>query len=286
MVPAAAFPHWHPHLDVWVLVVGLAVGYGLVLRRLGPRLAPPGRPAASRTQVALFVLALLVLWAAADWPVHDVAEGYLYSVHMVQHLLLSLVFPPLLLLATPAWVARWVLSPRLVGGLVRRLARPVPAFLLFNGFVILTHFPEVVEASVRSEPAHLGLHVALVTTALLMWMPVLSPLPEIPRLSPPLQMLYLFFQSILPTVPAAWLTWADEPLYRVYAEMPKLFGLSAADDQRAAGMIMKIAGGAILWGFITAVFFRWALREEKADRALLWSDVEAELQRLGPGPAE
>lgn len=277
----AAFPDWHFHPDVWAIVLLLAGGYAFALRRHRRSGEAPARP----LQIVAFAAGVGAVLVASEWPVHDLAEHYLYSAHMVQHLLLSLVFPPLLLVATPPWLARWLLwSWRPAWAVVRRLARPLPAFILFNGFVIATHWPPAVELAVQSEPAHLAIHVGLVTTAVLMWMPVLSPLPELPRLSAPAQMLYLFAQSILPTVPASWLTWADQPVYAIYETLPKLWGVSAVDDQRVAGLVMKVVGGFVLWGFIAVVFFRWALREERTDRQLLWSDVETELNQLGPGP--
>jgi putative membrane protein len=286
-VVAAAFPHWHPHPDVWLLVIALGVGYWWALRHWAPE--PPadradGAEVTSRRHLVLFATGLITIWVAADWPMHDLSEGYLYSAHMVQHLLLDLAVPPLLILGTPPWLLRRLLAPRPVMAVARRLTRPLPALLLFNAVIVLTHIPSVVDVSLRSEIAHFGLHAALVSTALLMWWPVLSPLPELPRLSPPVQMLYLFVQSLLPTIPAAWLTWASEPVYRAYANLPKLWGLSAVDDQRIAGLVMKIIGGLVLWGFIAAVFFRWAWREERTDRppdVLTWDEVESELRRLG-----
>ena len=104
MAPApslhAAFPHWHAHVDVWVLIGGLALLYALAVRR--ERRHRPGEAVVTRRQVACFAAALGVMWLASDWPIHDVAEGYLYSVHMIQHLLFTLVVALLLLLGTPA----------------------------------------------------------------------------------------------------------------------------------------------------------------------------------------
>src|SRR3546814_19701838 len=69
---------------------------------------------------------------------------------------------------------------------------------------------------------------------------------------------YLFLSSIIPTVPASFLTWAEQPLYDLYTEAPRLWGLTAIQDVQAAGAIMKLGGGVILWSVITVIFFRWA----------------------------
>lgn len=272
---------WHAHLDVWTLVAVLAAGYWLALRRWGPAHVSPGDPPATRSQMVSFYLGVVTIWIAADWPIHELAEERLFSVHMAQHLLLSLVAPPLLLFGTPGWLLRSLLRPRWLAALVRNLARPFVALLLFNAFIAFSHWPVIVDAAVRSEAAHFGLHAALMGTALLMWMPVLSPMFEIPRLRYPGQMLYLFAQSIVPTVPASFLTFADGPIYPFYGLASPLIGVDPVIDQRIAGLAMKIVGGFILWGFIAVLFFRWNKQDElTGSDEPVWQDVERQANRL------
>ena len=145
---------WHPHFDVWALIAVLGVGYWVALRRWGPRYVSPGEPPASRSQVVCFLIGLATLWVASDWPIHELSEERLFSVHMVQHLLMSLVAPPLLLVGTPGWLLRALLRPRWLLVAVRALSRPFPALLLFNGFIALSHWPAVVALAVRSELGH------------------------------------------------------------------------------------------------------------------------------------
>jgi putative membrane protein len=261
---AVAFPTWTAHPDVWLIVGLLGAGYAIALTRLGPEWAST-RPVASRFQVVCFTLGLVAVWVASDWPVHDVAERYNYSVHMVQHLVFSLVAAPLLLLGTPAWLLRWLLRPSWLLHLVRALARFVPALLVFNIVLVVTHWPWMVDQSLNSAFVHFGLHAVLFTSSLLVWLPVVSPLPEIPRLQPVLRMLYLFAWSIVPTVPASFLTFGASPLYKFYEHVPHLYGLSTLEDQQLAGLIMKIAAGLLLWLVIAVVFFRWAAEEERAN---------------------
>ena len=276
---------WNPHPEVWLLVALLGGGYAIAVRRLGPRRVGPGQRAASRGQVAAFSAGLVALWAGADWPVHDLAEGYLYSVHMVQHLLFTLLAPPLLLLGTPAWLARELLSGLGVYRLVKRLARPIPALAAFNALLVITHWPALVDFTLRSEPAHLAVHVALFSSALLMWCPVVGPLPEFRLQSPPAQMLYLFLQSIVPTVPASFLVFAERPVYRFYETVPRLWGLSAAEDQRIAGLLMKLGGGLLLWSVISVVFFRWQAAEEASDeQARQWRSLDRQVESMRCGP--
>jgi putative membrane protein len=272
---------WHPHFDVWALCLVLAVGYWAALRWWGPRHVTPGEPAATRGQVVAFVSGVVALLVASDWPVHELAEERLLSVHMVQHLLMSLVAPPLLLAGTPGWLFRTILSPRWAFAVVRALARPIVALLVFNAFIALSHWPALVALALRSEPVHFGIHAVLVLTALLMWMPVLSPVVEIPRLRYPGQMLYLFAQSIVPTVPASFLTFADTPIYPFYGLAAPLLGVDPVTDQRIAGLVMKLVGGFILWGVIAVLFFRWHRQEELGGTdEPVWQDVERHLSRL------
>lgn len=268
---------WHLHPDVWLLVALLGGGYAWALARVGPRMVHPIERVASRRQVVAFGAGLVSIVAVSTWPVHDLGE-YLFSVHMVEHLVLALVAPPLLLGGTPAWLWRWLLEPVL--GTARFVTRPLVALVLFNGVLAFLHAPFVVELMLRSQLAHLGLHGLLFASALMMWAPVLNPLLELPRLSYPARMFYLFLQSLVPTIPASFLTFGDSVIYRFYETVPRLWGLSAITDQRMAGLLMKIGGGFLLWGFITVYFFKWfAVEDREGLDVLRWDKVERDLDR-------
>jgi putative membrane protein len=292
LAAAPEFWRWQPHPEVWVLVGGVAALAVYAVRVVGPKVVPAGRPVVTGQQLAWFGLGLVLLWLASDWPMHDIAEEYLFSVHMTQHMVLTYMVPPVMLLATPEWLARLVLGRGLVKRAFMFLARPVPAALLFNAFLLSTHIPGVVNTSVDNPLVHYLVHTGLVATALLLWMPVCGPLPEL-RISYPAQMLYLFVTSIVPTVPAGWLTFAGGAIYTAYDVPDRLWGLTITDDQQMAGVIMKLVGGGFLWVVITTRFFQWASRFTDADRAaeqagpptdLTWADVEREFDRHPPAP--
>ena len=99
------FWRWQPHPEVWVLVGSVVVLAIYALRVVGPKVVPSDTPVISRSQLAWLVLGVALLWFASDWPMHDIAEEYLFSVHMTQHLLLTFAVPPAFLLATPEWLA-------------------------------------------------------------------------------------------------------------------------------------------------------------------------------------
>lgn len=278
--PEVARLTWHSHPSVWLTIILLVGGYMWAIDRLGPRRAPAGEPYATSRQKAWFFAGVAILYIGAEWPIHDISEDYLFSVHMVQHTLFSLVVPPMLLLGMPRWLLRVILPPRAMR-VMRFLTRPLIAFASFNVVIAVTHWPTLVNLSVGSEPWHFVLHSILFGSATLMWWPVVDPLPETARLSPPGKMLYLFGQSILPTVPASFLTFASSPIYSSYASFPRLWNISVVDDQMVAGLIMKIGGGLLLWSVIAVIFFRWNIEETRAEKdSVTWNDFEHELDAL------
>jgi putative membrane protein len=107
--------------------------------------------------------------------------------------------------------------------------------------------------------------VLFVLTALIMWIPVCGPWPDL-RLSLPGQMVYLFLQSVVPTLPAAWLANSETVVYSSYDQPIRLWGITALDDQIASGLVMKLVEVAYLWAIIIMLFFRWASRHQEADR--------------------
>lgn len=281
---------WHAHPDVWALAALTVVAYAVAVRVVGPTKVAAGESVVSRRQVVLFGLGVFALWAHSDWPIHDISENYLYSVHMVQHVGFTLIAPPLLLLSLPAWMWRWLFVDRpRVHAVVRRLAKPLAAGILFNVVAVLTHWPLIVDYTLYHHASHFFVHAGMFLVAVLMWMPVVNRQPELPVTSYPVKMMYLFLQSVIPTIPASFLTFGDTVLYKFYAHAPRPFSISALEDQQLAGAMMKVYAGSILWGIIVLVFFRWYAREQTRERrdealpnVLTWDDVERELERSEP----
>src|SRR5262249_38693191 len=155
----------HPHLDVWLLVVALAAAYAVTVARVGPHHVAPGQAPITKLQAVCFSLGVAAVWLASDWPVHDIAEELNYSMHMVPHLMLSMVAAPLLLLGTPAWMLRAILRPpSALFRTVRFLARFLPALLVFNIVLVLTHWPAIVDASLHNHGFHFLVHALIFTT--------------------------------------------------------------------------------------------------------------------------
>ncbi|GJM36757.1 MAG: hypothetical protein DHS20C19_01240 [Acidimicrobiales bacterium] len=276
------------HPEVWLLIGGI-VGLGVyAVRAIGPLVVPAGQDVVTRSQKRYFVAGVILLWIAADYPMHDIAEQYLYSVHMLQHLLIAFIVPPLLLLAMPEWLARLlVLDGGITARILRVLTKPLVAGVLFNLLQVLTHWGAIVNLSSENGPFHYMVHLGVFFTALLMWFPVLGPLKEV-HLSEPAKLIYLFLMSIVPTVPAGWLVFAEGVVYDAYDHDHNLWGIDPTNDQQMAGAIMKVVGGFYLWTLIAIRFFRHVAvirredEEKKFNRGrLTYSDVEAAFDAAG-----
>jgi putative membrane protein len=257
---------FEPHPEVWVLMAGVIAIAVYLARVLEPKAVAAGYAPMSRGRRLWFLGAAVGLWAVSDWPVHDVAEQYLYAVHMFQHLFISMLVPAMFLLALPPWLFQVLLPAGGTGHRVlRRLSRPLVAGLVFNGLTALLHWSTLVDLSARIGPLHFGLHLLIFAAGLLMWMPVLSPDPAW-RLAPIGQCIYLFMMSIVPTVPGGWLVFAEGVVYRHYDTAERLWGIDVIVDQQAAGVVMKLVGGFVLWAVIVTIFARWASAEARSDQ--------------------
>lgn len=258
------------------MVAALGVIYLHAEWRIHP-LTAPDTPAATSRQRGLWFGALAILAAGSSWPFHDLAEQVFFSLHMIEHILVALVIPPLMLMGTPRWMAEHLLQNPRTLAVLRRLSKPLPAFFLFHLSLAGLHWRPIVEAMVASSVFHFLAHLWLFATAVLVWLPVVSPTPLIPRLNPPLRMFVLFLHSIIPTVPASFLTFSRTPLYPSYVDSATSFGISSVTDLQVAGLIMKLGGGLILWGTIVVIWFKWIAAERD------WDSIERRLRRV-PAP--
>ena len=174
---------------------------------------------------------------------------------MFQHMVLAYFVPPLVLLAIPEWLFRAVIGEGKAYRFVKRLSKPIVAGLLFNVVVMVTHIPGLVNRSAENSPLHYAMHVLVVTTALCMWSPICSPAKEF-HIGYAGKTIYLFLMSVVPTVPAAWLTFAEDSVYKHYNIPIRVWGLSVETDQQLAGAVMKTGGSIFLWTIVIFIFFK------------------------------
>jgi len=247
----------HPSVLVGTAIFAGLYFYGITAWR--KRRAP--EETVSPWRVASFSLGCLLLLGALNGPIHDLSDYYLFSAHMFQHLLLTLVVPPLWLAGTPGWLLRPLVSRPAVGSLARFLTRPVVAGGIYTVTISAWHVIQLYDLMMRSHEVHIVTHLMFIAVAVIMWWPVMSPSPEVPRTSPGLAMLYLFLVGIPMQVVAAMISLSDSVLYQWYAAAPRTWGLSAIDDQKIGGLMMWVPGGLYLAGAIGIVFLIWARKE-------------------------
>ncbi|HXE57349.1 MAG TPA: cytochrome c oxidase assembly protein [Gemmatimonadales bacterium] len=249
---------WSLHPSV---LVGAALLAALYLWGVTVYRRRVGAPAVPAWRIASFGAGLAVLLLSLNGPIHDLSDYYLFSVHMLQHLLLTLLLPPLLLLGTPGWLVEPLLRPAPVRAVARRLTGPLPAGLLYTATIAFWHFVPFYDLMMRDHEVHVATHLMFIATATLMWWPVLSPTPLLPRLTLGKQMLYLFAVSVPMQLVAALITMTDTVLYTWYAEAPRTWGLSPLDDQKIGGLLMWVPGNLWMFGAISLRFFAWAKQE-------------------------
>jgi putative membrane protein len=239
-------------VGVWILVAVLVAWYVRLARRSGG--ATAGRRWAFAGGVAS-------LWVALDWPVGALAAGYLASVHMIQFLLVALVAPPLLLLSIPdaAWAR---LAQRPIAGPLERLTRPIVAVAVFNALVWLTHWPRMVDGLMSYQAGSFLIDMLWILAGFVFWWPVVARVPARPRFGYPRKVAYLILATVANTGVFIYLTFSHLPVYATYELAPPIPWITAREDQQAAGLLMKMGGGLVLWTAIGILFGRWYQAEE------------------------
>ncbi len=258
-------------------VIGLAALY-----EYGARVAARGDHGPSSTAApqqhhrVCYYLSLATMFLSLNGWLHDLSDSYLFSAHMVQHLLLAFAVAPLMIMGTTGAMLRPLLRIPGVMPVARFVTRPTRSFAIFNMVVAGWHLPPLYNYALGHHPIHIVQHLMFLAASVIMWWPVLSPLPELPRLSYPGQMLYLFLMSIPMAIVSVYIAYSDSLLYPLYAAAPRVWGISPMDDQLIGGLIMWIPGGLYFYAVISVIFFRWQQRdgvETQAGAQVDWRPV-------------
>ncbi|MDQ4100032.1 MAG: cytochrome c oxidase assembly protein [Chloroflexota bacterium] len=269
------YTHWRIEPGVALFIFGLTALY---LAWVGPlnrrRPGSEDRPV-SRGERTAFLGGSLAALLALGPPVDDWSHFFFASAHMAQHLLLMLVAVPLWLLGIPAWVYRPAVRHPLLGPAGRWLTRPLPAFVIGTAINVVWHLPVLYDAALRVEALHVLQHLCFLAAGVFLWWPLLSKVPEWPALSPPLQCLYLFLQTVPGGIIGAFITNAGAGLYAHYEEASvRPWGLGLKVDQEIAGLTMWVGTNTLFLVLITIIFLRWAGQEESRDRQRLPSGTK------------
>lgn len=212
-----------------------------------------------------FGLGLVTLWVALETPIDIISDHSLDSVHMVQHVLLGFIAPPLMLLGlSPKMAALVARVP-----LMRAITEPIPAQVIAAAVMIGWHLPALYDATLRSESLHVVEHLMFIGSGLLLYWPMLEATSAQSRwqLSPVNKLLYMLVASLPQDGVALVLLFSRVPFYDFYVHVPRLVpSLTPLIDQTLAGAALMVLGKATLAVAALAVFFRWFGGEHAADR--------------------
>ena len=257
-VAEAVLKSWtlDPALVFLLALTGLIYGRGW----LKLRGQMPGRY--SGAQLLAFFAGLASIFLAVSSPL-DTFANLLLTAHMIQHLLLMMAAPPLLLLSNPLLpllrglptsVSKHGLGPFLawksLASFGRRLTHPIVCWVAFVSATIAWHLPPMYELALRSQALHEVEHLCFLATGLLFWWPVIQPWPSRAQWPRWAMIPYLFLADFQNTALSAYLIFCDRVVYPTYAAAPRLPGMSALEDQAAAGAIMWVPGSLV---FLIAV---------------------------------
>jgi putative membrane protein len=252
---------WEP--TVLAGTLALAAAYVWLIRGRGP--ATDWSPLAR----VYFAGGLLALFLALESPIDVGGDNYLFSLHMLQHLLLAMVVPPLLLLGLPE---RWRAFHRIH-------VSPLAATITFNLVLAAWHLPFLYEATLRNQPLHVLEHLSFLAAGVLFWWPVLVPQDRPHSLSVIGKIAYLGFAGVPPTILGLAFILSPTVIYPFYAAAPRVTPLSPLDDQLVAGLVMFGLGNLIYFAAIWVIFFRLDDKQATAGERPLEIETPATMRR-------
>jgi putative membrane protein len=223
MPPIWLWARWAVTPEVAAALAVLLLGY---LAALGPLRPSEHNTSIRPGQVVAFGIVLAMLVLVLTGPLADLADTFLFSAHMVQHQVLTLGVAPLLLYSATPWMLRPFVRPRPVLRAARFLTRPGIALATFTVVLAVWHVPVVYNLSLESRAVHATMHFTMLGAAILNWWLLMSPLPELPPLVPPLQILYVMVAGFPMVFVSAMVTLSPDALYPHYAAAPRVWGIS------------------------------------------------------------
>ena len=254
--------HWNFSPTVLPALVLYA---GIYLWRWRKARREEGGRGAGAAQLACFAVALTALTAAVVSPIDGLGEDYLFSMHMLQHILLGDIAPVFLLLALsrvmmrPA-TRRLVRVERAMG----RLAHPLTGLFLWFGLIYLWHIPALYDAAIESEVVHGLEHASFFTAGIALWWPLIQPVPMRTRMTGLWPFAYIAGAKAGLAALGLYLTWSKGVAFEHYESVPRIWGLTAVEDQNAGGALMMLEQSVVLLIAFVALFVRM-LGQSEAD---------------------
>jgi putative membrane protein len=222
---------WSADPLILLTLAASTAAYLAIARRFHPR----------RRQPLAFWAGELTLVVALLSPI-DAGAAYLFTLHMLQHMLLMLVAAALFALAVPPGLIGWAYARPPVRRILRAVWAPAPAFVLFNGALLAWHLPAAYDATLRFPWVHAIEHVTFVVVGVIFWGVIVSPAPAMVRAPLGARFALLLGADVVNFILGFTLAFAGRPFYTAYTEVPRLWGLSAISDLHLGGVLMWVMG--------------------------------------------
>ena len=256
---------------VWLadpaVLAPLALLAYIYVKRFREARAEAGGRGAGPLQAAAFAGAMLALLIALASPLDSLGEDYLFSAHMLQHVLLGDVAPLLLLLSLSRVIMR-PLTRRLmsVERALGSLAHPATGLVLWLGLMYLWHIPALYDAALQHPGVHLLEHASFFAAGFCVWWPLIQPVPMRRRLTGMWPVAYIGTAKIGLAVLGLYLTWSTSVFYPYYETVPRIWGLTAVQDQNVGGAIMMLEQSLTFVTVLAFVFIRILTSSEADER--------------------
>jgi putative membrane protein len=257
--------HWHPDPNIIDGLVATTILYFLAVGPVRSWLAPEARYPVKN--VIFFSLGTLALWLAVATPLDEISEQYLFSAHMLQHILIIYPVAFFWLLGMPPWLLRPFFAMEWSRPLARFFTKPGPAFVTFNAMFYLWHLPAFYDWALRDSKIHFIEHATFLFTAFLLWWPLVHPLKEQKVFHPGGQLLYLLAGSIIQMPIFGFLAFSNTIFYETYRNAPRIFKwMDPLADQQMGAILMKITAMLVMFGAMIVIFGRWYYKQEGSRR--------------------
>lgn len=263
------FPlHWHTEPFLLITILFFGWGYAICVGPLRERLAPLHTPYPYK-QACLFYAGLLLTYLTVGSPLDQIGEDFLFSAHMVQHMLLIYALPPMFILGTPHWLVDQWLSKRILYKICKVAFNPAFAGFTFTFLYTVWHIPTLYELALNNKTVHVIEHISMFLPGLCMWWALLSLSHKIPRSAYGVRMLYVFLLMIGQLPVFGFLTLSEEILYPTYEFAPRITSMDPLEDQIIGGLIMKITNMLVSLFILCVCFYQWYQADANAPEATI-----------------